>query len=242
MYCGADYNREQWPEAVEVDVARMQEAGVTMVSLGVFTWSAIQPEEGFFDFEWLDRVMNLLHGGGIAVDLATATASLRPGSPDSSVRRKRSRVPARQPAALRALPSVYLRLAGELVRRIAERYPDHPAVVLGHVNNGYGCHLNLDYSNKARDAFRIWLQSRYGSIDALDEARGSNFWSQRYAAYRRAHCGRRGLRNNDRLRSHCRGVPCGAAAGPGSGSPGRPDQHRLLRHQPGPPLHRSGRQ
>ena len=78
MHYGGDYNPEQWPEQVwDDDVARMQEAGVTMVSLGIFAWSRIQPDEGVFDFEWLDRVIEKLHAGGIAVDLATATGPVR---------------------------------------------------------------------------------------------------------------------------------------------------------------------
>ena len=79
MHYGADYNPEQWPEELwPEDVARMREAGVTMVSLGIFAWSRIQPREGAFDFDWLDRAIDLLHEGGIAVDLATATASPPP--------------------------------------------------------------------------------------------------------------------------------------------------------------------
>ena len=79
MQFGADYNPEQWPEDLwPEDVARMREARVTMVSLGIFSWSRIQPREGEFDFDWLDRVIDLLHAGGIAVDLATATASPPP--------------------------------------------------------------------------------------------------------------------------------------------------------------------
>ena len=79
MHYGGDYNPEQWPEEIwHDDVRLMREAGVTMVSLGIFAWSRIQPAEGVFDFEWLDTVIDLLHEGGIAVDLATATASPPP--------------------------------------------------------------------------------------------------------------------------------------------------------------------
>jgi len=67
MHYGADYNPEQWPEEIwPEDVARMREAGVTMVSLGIFSWARIQPAEGEFDFGWLDRVLDLLHEGGMA--------------------------------------------------------------------------------------------------------------------------------------------------------------------------------
>ncbi|WP_430645261.1 beta-galactosidase [Agromyces sp. GXS1127] len=189
VHYGADYNPEQWPEEIwPEDVARMREAGVTMVSLGIFSWSRIQPREGEFDFAWLDRVIDLLHEGGIAVDLATATASpppwataaypeMLPQDEDGATYWPGSRQ--------QFAPSspVYRRLAGELVTALAERYAHHPAVVMWHVNNEYGCHLNADYSDAARDAFRRWLADRYGDLHALNEAWGTNFWSQRYQSF-----------------------------------------------------------
>jgi len=76
---GGDYNPEQWPEAVwEEDVRLMGEAGVNLVTVGVFAWSLLEPEPGVFDFGWLDRLLDLLRGAGIGVDLATATASPPP--------------------------------------------------------------------------------------------------------------------------------------------------------------------
>ena len=76
---GGDYNPEQWPrEVLEEDVELMREAGVNLVSLGMFSWALMEPEEGRFDFGWLDEILDLLHEHGIAVDLATATASPPP--------------------------------------------------------------------------------------------------------------------------------------------------------------------
>ncbi|HEY1162524.1 MAG TPA: beta-galactosidase, partial [Candidatus Dormibacteraeota bacterium] len=66
---GGDYNPDQWPEDVwPEDVRLMREAGVNLVSLGIFSWSRLEPQEGKFNFEWLDRIMNLLHEGGVSVD------------------------------------------------------------------------------------------------------------------------------------------------------------------------------
>src|SRR5687767_3208809 len=76
---GGGYNPEQWPEQVwEQDAALMREAGVNLVSLGVFAWSRLEPTQGGYDFDWLDRAMDLLHGAGVGVALATPTASPPP--------------------------------------------------------------------------------------------------------------------------------------------------------------------
>ncbi|WP_243076447.1 beta-galactosidase [Microbacterium sp. SS28] len=186
MLYGADYNPDQWPEDVwDEDVRLMREAGVNIVSLGIFAWSRLQPAEGEWDFDWLDTVIAKLHAGGIQVNLATATASPPPW------------VSAQYPETLPTdesgasywpgsrqhfAPSspTYRRLAGELVRRLAERYARHPAVVMWHVGNEFGCHLWMDYSDAARDAYRAWLREGYGTIDALNAAWGTSFWSQRY--------------------------------------------------------------
>lgn len=189
MHYGADYNPEQWPREVWPDDVRlMREAGVTMVSLGIFSWSRIQPAEGEFDWEWLDEIIDLLHEGGIQVDLATATASpppwataaypeMLPQDADGTTFWPGSR------QAFAPSSPVYRRLASELVTALAERYARHPAVVLWHVNNELGCHLNYDYSDSARDHFRRWLERKYGTIDALNHAWGTDFWSQRYTAF-----------------------------------------------------------
>jgi beta-galactosidase len=189
MFYGGDYNPEQWPEEIwPDDVARMREAGVTMVSLGIFAWSRIQPDEGVFDFDWLDRVIGLLHDGGIAVDLATATASPPPWASAKypQILPQDANGATYWPGSRQQFaPSspVYRRLATELVTELAGRYAQHPAVVMWHVNNEYGCHLHADYSDAARDAFRTWLEIRYGSIDALNDAWGTFFWSQRYGSF-----------------------------------------------------------
>jgi len=186
---GGDYNPEQWPEDVwPEDIRLMQEAGVTLVSLGIFSWALLEPEPGRYEFGWLDRILDLLHAGGISVDLANATAS----PPPWLARRHPESLPVNHagstlyPGSRQAFcPSstAYRSAAQALTLAIGERYASHPALVMWHVNNEYGCHNAHCYCDVSAAAFRRWLERKYGSVDALNEAWGTAFWSQHYSAW-----------------------------------------------------------
>jgi beta-galactosidase len=186
MWFGGDYNPEQWPEKVwSEDFELMKEAGVNLVSVGIFSWSHLEPREGEFDFGWLDRVMDGLHGAGVQVDLATATAS----PPPWLSHRYPEVLPVTETGVTLSVGSrqqycpsspVYRRLAARLATKIAERYAQHPALAMWHINNEYGCHVSHCYCEVSASAFREWLRARYGSIDGVNEAWGTAFWSQRY--------------------------------------------------------------
>ena len=76
VHFGGDYNPEQWDPSVWREDARlMRDAGVDLVTVGVFSWASVERREGLFDFAWLDEALSLLHGAGVQVDLATGTAS-----------------------------------------------------------------------------------------------------------------------------------------------------------------------
>jgi beta-galactosidase len=189
LYYGGDYNPEQWPESVwREDVRLMREAGVNIVSLAIFSWAKLQPAETRFEFGWLDRIMDLLATNGISVCLATATAS-----PPPWLSRKYPEVlPVTADGVVLQVGSrqhyspssrVYQKFAATLVRRIAQRYRGHPALASWHINNEYACHLQECHGKDSTVAFRVWLRARYKTLDALNEAWGTAFWSQAYGAW-----------------------------------------------------------
>ncbi len=186
---GGDYNPEQWSEDVhEEDVRLMQEAGVDLVSLGIFSWALLEPREGEYDFAWLDRVVERLHAGGIRIDMATATASPPPwlsrSYPETlPVTADGTTLwPGGRQAFCPSSP-VFREKSLALVRKMAERYGDHESVVLWHVSNELGCHNARCYCEVSAAAFRVWLEERYGDVAALNHAWGTAFWSQSYGSF-----------------------------------------------------------
>ena len=185
IWYGGDYNPDQWPEEVwDDDVRLMKKAGVNLVSVGIFSWVKIETSEGVYDFDWLDRIIDKLGEAGVAVDLASATASppmwLTQAHPE--VLWKDYRGDVCQPGARqhwRPTSPVFREYALKLCRAMAEHYKGNPYVVAWHVSNEYGCHNRFDYSEDAEHAFQQWCEERYGTIDAVNDAWGTAFWAQR---------------------------------------------------------------
>ncbi len=186
---GADYYPEQWSEEIWREDARlMREAGVNLVTLGVFAWAKMEPAPGHYDFNWLDQVMDLLHAHGVRVDLATPTAA----PPAWLVRMKPEILPVTAEGVTlwhgsrrHYCPNsqAYRDQAADLVRRLAQHVRGHPALALWHVDNEYACHVTECFCDQSVAAFRSWLKQRYGSLDGLNKAWGTNFWGQIYNAW-----------------------------------------------------------
>lgn len=183
---GGDYNPDQWiktPEIWEEDIRLMQLANCNAMSIGIFSWSALEPEEGLYEFGWLDTIMNKLASINAAAILATPSGA-RPAWMSE-----------RYPEVLRVSENRHRNLHGtrhnhcytspvyraktqNINRMLAERYKDHPALILWHLSNEYGgeCHCDL-----CQTAFREWLKKRYNEdIEALNQAWWAGFWSHAY--------------------------------------------------------------
>jgi beta-galactosidase len=187
MIFGGDYNPDQWtPETWQEDARLMQEAGVNLVSLGIFSWTKLEPRPGVFDFAWLDQLMDLLHSHGVSVNLATPTAS----PPAWMVRLHPDMLPVTAEGVRLwhgsrkhycAHNPHYRQYATRIATQLAERYKDHPGLVMWHVDNEYGGHVGECFCDTSAAAFRMWLQERYTTLDQLNFAWGTAFWSQIYS-------------------------------------------------------------
>ncbi|HEY6739856.1 MAG TPA: beta-galactosidase, partial [Actinopolymorphaceae bacterium] len=180
---GADYNPEQWPRAVwDEDVRLMREAGVNTVSVPVFGWVSLQPDEETFTFDWLDDVLDRLASQGIGACLATATASVPAWTTqrypdilvtdDNGVRRRHGNRHTFCPTSVN-----FRRLSTTLARAIATRYADHAALRLWHVGNEYG---TVCYCDGCAEAFRAFLRERHGTLDELNRRWNTAFWGHTY--------------------------------------------------------------
>ncbi len=189
MAYGADYNPEQWgPATWKEDLELMGEAGVNLVSLAIFSWARLEPRPGDYEFGWLDEVMDGLAGAGIGANLANATASPPPWFshryPETlPMQRDGTRLWTGSRQAYCPSSPIFREHAARLTEAVAGRYREHPALTMWHVSNEIGCHNALCFCDVSAEAFRAWLRSRYGSLDRLNEAWGTAFWSQRYGAW-----------------------------------------------------------
>ncbi len=181
---GGDYNPDQWSEETwDDDIRLMEKAGVNTVALAIFSWDRIQPTEDRWNFGWLDRIIEKLGKAGIATDLASATATaplwLYEKHPEVLPRDKYGhQVNAGSRQSWSPTSPVFKEYALTLCRKLAERYGANPYVTAWHMGNEYGWNNRNDYSDNALNAFRLWCERKYGTIDALNQAWGTTFWGQ----------------------------------------------------------------
>ena len=190
MQLGVCYYPEHWPSTWWVDDAqRMRAMGITWVRIAEFAWSRIEPSPGQFEWDWLDQAIDTLHAHGLKVVMCTPTATppkwLVDAMPDMLAVDARG-----QPRGFGSRRHYCFSHAGyraesrRISQAVAERYGDHPAVQAWQTDNEYGCHDTvLSYSAAARAGFRRWLAARYGTVDALNRAWGTVFWSMEYRSF-----------------------------------------------------------
>lgn len=182
MLHGADYNPEQWlryPEVLEEDIRLMKLANCNVMSVGIFSWVSLEPEEGVFTFDWLDGVLDRFAANGIYAFLATPSGA-RPAWMSEkypevlrvSERRVRNLHGFRHNHCYTS--PVYREKVHTINRKLAERYGNHPAVIGWHISNEFGGDCHCDY---CQDAFRSWLQAKYATLDDLNHAWWTAFWS-----------------------------------------------------------------
>ncbi|HKR44913.1 MAG TPA: beta-galactosidase [Paraburkholderia sp.] len=190
MRLGVCYYPEHWPEAMwKDDAARMKALGIAQVRIAEFAWSRIEPTPGEFDWGWLDRAIDTLGDAGLQVVMCTPTAT----PPKWLIDQHPDILPVGADGRVRGFGSrrhydfsspAYYEASRRICEAVAARYGQHPAVAYWQTDNEYGCHQTVvSYSPAAVRRFREWLKARYGSIDALNTAWGTVFWSMEYRGF-----------------------------------------------------------
>ena len=187
---GVCYYPEHWPEEVWAkDAAAMAGLGITYVRIGEFAWSLMEPHRGAFDWGWLDRAIDTLAAAGLKVVLGTPTATPpkwlideRPDILAVDAEGRPRRFGARRHYCFSS--PAWREETQRIVTAMGERYGENPAVAGWQLDNEYGCHLTvLSYAPHCVPAFRSWLQERYRTVEKLNEAWGTAFWSQTYSGF-----------------------------------------------------------
>lgn len=181
IYYGGDYNPDQWDEAtIAEDMRLFKKAGINLLTLPVFSWAKLEPDEGVYNFEWLDKIIDQIWANGIYVCLATPTTA-QPAwlstrypevLPVDIQGRKRTH-------GMRVFFCVnslkYRERAAAIAEEFAKRYAHHPALAMWHVSNEYGTYC---YCPTCQAKFRLWLRRRYGSVEELNRRWHTTFWGR----------------------------------------------------------------
>lgn len=182
---GVDYYPEHWDESMwEPDIKLMKETGVKVVRVAEFAWSRLEPTEGNYQFEWLDRALDLFHQYDLQVVMGTPTATpprwLTTKFPDVLPVFANGEIFHPGVRGHRCYNSTSLREYGSrIILRLAERYSEHPAVIGWQTDNEFGmldCHCDA-----CNTAFRAWVQAKYGTLAEVNAEWGTVVWSGEYS-------------------------------------------------------------
>ncbi|MBD5505258.1 MAG: beta-galactosidase [Lachnospiraceae bacterium] len=180
---GGDYNPEQWPEeSWEEDMRLMKLAHIDVVTLNVFSWASLQPSEGTYCFDKLDRIMEMVTKHGMQICLATSTGAhpawMARRHPDI-LRTEFNGMKRKFGSRHNSCPNspTYRKYAQALAGKLAERYQSYDNIVAWHISNEYGGEC---YCENCERAFRKWLQNKYKTIDAVNEAWDTAFWGHTF--------------------------------------------------------------
>ncbi|MDD9267485.1 beta-galactosidase [Paenibacillus sp. GCM10023248] len=183
IWYGGDYNPEQWDkEVMDEDVRMFKLAGIDVATVNVFSWARIQKNEESYDFEWLDDIINKLYENGTYVCLATSTGAhpawMAHKYPDVlrvDFEGRKRKFGGRHNSCPNS--PTYRKYSALLADKLAERYKEHPAVLIWHISNEYGGYC---YCDQCAASFRVWLQDRYTSLAALNKAWNTSFWGHTF--------------------------------------------------------------
>ncbi|WP_167958471.1 beta-galactosidase [Anaerosporobacter faecicola] len=182
---GGDYNAEQWldsPDILKQDIEYMKAAHINEVTLGVFSWSTLEPQEGVYHFAWLENLINELYANGISVILSTPSAARPKWLADQypevlrvNADRSRNLFGGRHNHCYTS--PVYRRKISQIDRKLSERFGKHPAVTTWHISNELSGECHCSY---CQAAFQEWLEKKYQTIENLNKAWNTIFWSHDY--------------------------------------------------------------
>ncbi|ACT00409.1 beta-galactosidase [Paenibacillus sp. JDR-2] len=181
IWYGGDYNPDQWEKEVwDEDLRMFKLSGIDVATLNVFAWAKNQPDEDTYDFGWLDEMMDKLHADGVGVCLATSTAAhpawMARKYPDVlqvDFNGNKRKFGGRHNSCPNS--PTFRKYSVRMAEKLAERYKDHPALLIWHINNEYGGAGNC-YCDNCEAAFRVWLKDRYGTIEEVNKAWNTAFW------------------------------------------------------------------
>jgi beta-galactosidase len=186
MYFGAAWYPEHWPETRwPEDVRLMREAGMNVCRIAEFAWSSLEPTEGHYQMDWLERAITLLHANGMEVVLGTPTAAppawLTHHHPDTLAIEQSGR-PAQHGNRCHVAPNsvTYLKYCRRIAEQMAKRFGHDERVIGWQIDNEYS---RVDYSDNSRRQFQAFLKEQYGEMDALNSHWSTAYWSQTYQSW-----------------------------------------------------------